>query len=195
MRPKNTRYVTSTAEYGKYKEKLKLEPCPHCRAVGCLIGHGYLRGKGEKGQEKVKRGWRKFCSNRNRRQGCGRTFAIIQAGFLYHRMVDATRLWRLLKVVADGQSVKAAWERISSPFCLETGYRLWHAFTRGQTVIRSILLRAGTLPQMDSHDPNLQVVEHLRSLFTRSACPVSDFQVRFQTAFLGVQASRINLSG
>lgn len=184
MRPKNTIYLTSAAEYGKYKERLKLVPCPHCRTVGCLIGHGYLWGKGERGPAKVRRGWRNFCSDRNRRDGCGRTFAVIEASFLYRRMVDALRLWRLLKGIADGLSVKAAWESISAPFCLETGYRLWHAFTRGQTVVRSILARAGPVPKMNSNDPNLQVIEHLRSLFLQSACPVSDFQVRWQRAFL-----------
>ena len=192
MRPKNTIYVTSAAEYGKHKEKLKLMPCPHCRTVGCLIGHGHLWGKDEKGQDKVKRGWRNFCSDRNRRHGCGRTVAVIEAGFLYHHMVDAMRLWRLLKGIADGLSVKAAWETISSPFCLETGYRLWHAFTRGQTVIRSVLFRAGAIPRMNSNDPNLQVIEHLRSVFSKGACPVSEFQVRWQTAFL---VPRMNNSG
>lgn len=195
MRPKNTVYISSDAEYGKYKEKLKLVPCPHCREVGCLIGHGHLWGKGEKGQDKVKRGWRNLCSNRNRRNGCGRTVAIIEASFLYHRMVDAKRLWRFLKAIADGLSIKAAWETISSPFCLETGYRLWHAFTRGQTIVRSVLLRAGTIPKMDSNDPNLQVIEHLRSVFSKSVCPVMCFQVRFQTAFLNIHPSRINRSG
>jgi len=195
MRPRNTIYVASPAEYGKYKEKLKLVPCPHCRAVGCLIGHGHLWGKGARGPDKVQRGWRKFCSNRNRRNGCGRTVAIIEARFLYHRVVDARRLWQLLKGIAEGLSLQAAWEKISSPFCLETGYRLWQAFTRGQTIIRSSLLRVGTVPKMDSQDPDLQVIEHLRSVFTPSVCPVSDFQVRFQTSFLPLPASRINNSG
>ena len=43
MPPTNTVYLTSAAEYRKYKENLKLVPCPHCRTVGCLIGHGYIR--------------------------------------------------------------------------------------------------------------------------------------------------------
>jgi hypothetical protein len=195
MRIKNTMYVISAAEHDKYNEKLKLVSCPHCRVVGCLIGHGHLWGKAEKGQDKIKRGWRKFCSNRNRRNGCGRTIAIIEAGFLYHRIVDAKRLWQMLKAIADGLSIKAAWEKVSSPFRLETGYRLWHAFKRGQTIIRSILLRAETIPKMDSSDPNLQVIEHLQSVFLKSACPVADFQARFQSAFLSIHASRTNRSG
>jgi len=34
-------------------ERLKLTPCPHCRAVGTLVRHGYLRGfDGDSGQRK-----------------------------------------------------------------------------------------------------------------------------------------------
>lgn len=195
MRSTSAVYVSSSAECDKYKEGLKHVPCPHCRVVGCLIGHGYLWGKGDKGYGQLKRGRRTFCSDRNLRKGCGRTFAVIEAGFLYHRMVEAKRLWGLLMGVAQSQSIKAAWEKVSAPFCLETGYHLWQAFRKTQTFIRTRLLRARTPPRMHSHDPTLQVIEHLRSVFSQSVCPVCAFQVRFQTAFLHAPAPRINRSG
>jgi len=31
-------------EWNAIIERLKLTPCPHCRAVGTLVRHGYLRG-------------------------------------------------------------------------------------------------------------------------------------------------------
>ena len=31
-------------EWNAIVERLKLTPCPHCRAVGTLVRHGYLRG-------------------------------------------------------------------------------------------------------------------------------------------------------
>lgn len=194
MRP-TTQYVTNAVEFDKHKERLKFVPCPHCRTVGDLIRHGYLWGKGERGTEKVQRGWRIFCSNRRRRGGCGRTHSILRACLLHHCMIDAHRLWELLRGVLGGASVKAAWEKVAAPFCLETGYQLWHTFVRGQTFIRSLLRRAEAPPKMTSQDPNRQVIEHLRSVFRQSPCPVADFQVRWQTAFLPPAALYSNRSG
>jgi hypothetical protein len=38
-------------------ERLKLTPCPHCRIVGTLIRHGYLRGyDGDTGERKSRPG-------------------------------------------------------------------------------------------------------------------------------------------
>ena len=195
MRSTKTIYVSSSGEYDKHKSGLKLAPCPHCRAVGYLNAHGYLNGRGEGVSDKVRRGWRLFCSNRNRRQGCGRTYCVLLAQFMPRRMVDSLRLWRLLQGIRQGLSIKAAWEKIPSPFCLETGYRLRATFARSQTFIRSLLLRAGALPKFTSAEPALQVIEHLRAVFPRSACPVADFQLRFQTAFLHAPAVRVNRSG
>jgi hypothetical protein len=194
MRSTNAVYVITQAEYDKHKEKLKLVPCPHCRVVGCLIRHGYLKGHGDKANDEVRRGWRVFCSDRNLRDGCGRTYSILSAGFLYRRMVDAKRLWSLLRGIIEGLSRKAAWEKVSSPFCPDTGYRLWNAFCTSQTFIRSALLRAGATPKMKSPNSDLQVIEHLQYVFANAACPVSDFQTRFQTPFLNAHAPRINKS-
>lgn len=193
MRP--TVYVTSAADFDKHKSALKQAPCPHCHAVGCLIRHGYLNGHGDKANDEVQRGWRVFCSDRNLRNGCGRTYSVLLAKFLRRRMVRAKWLWQLLQCLRQGMSLKVAWEKIASPFSLDTGYRLRHAFTRSQTFIRSLLLRDGAPPKPNAAGPEQQVIEHLRSVFHASACPVADFQVRFQTGFLCARISHVNRSG
>ena len=59
---------------------LKTTACPHCKRVGNLIRHGYLRGYDEKHpREKTVRAWRIFCSNRKQAAGCGRTFSVLCA--------------------------------------------------------------------------------------------------------------------
>lgn len=194
MRP-TTMYVSSAAEFDKHKSRLKLVPCPHCRAVGFLIRHGYLRGHGDEVNDEVQRGWRLFCSDRNLRKGCGRTYSVLLAKFLFRRMVTAPWLWKLLLFIREGMSLKAAWEKVASPFCLDTGYRLRHGFTRSQTFIRSLLLRGGAPPKPNAASPEQQVIEHLRSVFHASVCPVADFQVRFQAGFLRAAAPRVNSSG
>ena len=177
-------YVSSAADFDKHKRELKLRPCPHCRAVGGLIRHGYLRGHGEGTHNEVRRGWRVFCSDRYRRPGCGKTHALLLTEFMFHRMVKSAYLWQRLHNLREGLSLKSAWEKIVSPFSLDTGYRLRQAFLRSQSFIRSLLLRAGTLPKTKVTDPALQLIDHLKAIFPSSTCPVADFQFRFQTAFL-----------
>lgn len=194
MRP-TTMYVTSAAEFDKHKERLKLVPCPRCRAVGYLIRHGYLDGHGDQANDEVRRGWRVFCSDRNLRKGCGRTHSVLLAKFIFRHMVGASWLWQLLQHIRQGMSVKAGWEKIAAPFSLETAYRLRQAFARSQTYIRSMLLRAGAPPKLNVAEPEWQLIEHLQAVFAGSVCPVVDFQVRFQAAFFSARAPRVNRSG
>lgn len=184
MRPTSAVYVSTEADFDKCMEKLKQSPCPRCRVVGCLIRHGYLWGKAEKGNQSVKRGWRVYCSRRGRRRGCGKTRSIRLAGTLSRRMVDARRLWGLLLGVRDGLCRYAAWQKVASPFCVHTGYRLWEAWIRSQSFIRSTLCRVAAPPLVKSGDSFADLLGHLRAVFPGSDCPVADFQVRFQTAFL-----------
>lgn len=130
-------YVTSAVDFDKHKSELKLRPCPHCCVVGCLIQHGYLRGHGDGSHDEVQRGWRVFCSDRHRRSGCGKTHSILLTEFIFHRMVRSAHLWQLLHNLREGLRLKAAWEKIVSPFSLDTGYRLRAAFTRSQKMVRA----------------------------------------------------------
>ena len=195
MRSTSAVYVTSQAEYDKHKEMLKQTACPKCRAVGCLIRHGYLKGHGDKANDEVRRGWRVFCSDRNLRKGCGRTCSILLAKFIFRHMVSASWLWQLLQHIRQGMSIKAAWEKIAAPFSLDNAYRLRQAFTQSQTFIRSMLLRAGAPPKTNVAKPEWQLIEHLRAAFPTSACPVADFQARFQAGFLRAAAPRVDSSG
>ena len=183
MRPASTVYVTSAAEYDEHRHRLKHTACPHCRAVGCLIRHGYLRGYGDSIAGRIQRGWRVFCSNRGQKTGCGRTYAIVLAHHLYRRLVDALRLWKFLSGILGGASIKHAWEPVASPFCLETGYKLWAAFIRNQSAVR-IKLHAVVRPVATALAPLHQTIEHLQTAFPQVACPVAAFQAAFQDAFL-----------
>lgn len=177
------RYVGSAVEFDEYRLHLKSVPCPHCRAVGNLNRHGYLRGYAEEGDERIVRGWRIFCSNRHRRKGCGRTHSVLLGGFLSRRLVNASRLWEFLDGILLGLKVKAAWEKVSGGFTLECGYRLWKKFRTLQHRLRSLLCRMGNPKPSVLKDPFFQGIEHLKSLFPGSACPVTAFQLHFQRPF------------
>ena len=179
----STVYVSSNADYERHQQRLKHTACPHCRAVGTLIRHGYLRGYGDAPVGTMAHGWRVFCSNRGRQTDCGRTYAIVLACHLYRRLVDARRLWKFLEGVWGGASIKHAWEAVASPFCLETGYKLWAAFIRNQSVIR-VKLHAIAKPVATALDPLIQTIAHVKAGFPQADCPVAAFQTAFQAAFL-----------
>ena len=70
-------FYRSDEEWHAVAERLKLTPCPHCKVVGTLIRHGFLYGFDDSSpRQKTVRARRIFCSNRNARPGCGRTFSV-----------------------------------------------------------------------------------------------------------------------
>src|SRR5476649_1963438 len=70
-------FCRNAEEWSAIAERLKQTPCPHCKVVGALIRHGYLRGYDEcNSKQKTVRARRIFCSNRHARHGCGRTFSV-----------------------------------------------------------------------------------------------------------------------
>lgn len=182
--PKGKQYCSSEAQLHQYLLGLAMVPCPHCRRIGYLIGHGFLRGYAENGQEQVIRGRRFFCSNRYRRRGCGGTFSVLLADMLRGFMVRARTLWRFLQGVSDGLSRKAAWEQAQEAFSLQSGYRLWRKFNRAQTHIRAFLSRRCPAPASSSAEPMKQLLAHLKCAFPSETCPFAGFQSHFQHSLL-----------
>jgi len=63
-------FYRTAEEWNALAERLKQTPCPHCKVVGTLIRHGYLRGYDDSSpQRKIVRARRLFSSNRNARRG------------------------------------------------------------------------------------------------------------------------------
>jgi hypothetical protein len=132
----------------------------------------------------VQRGQRVWCSNRGQRGGCGRSFCIFLADVLPRHTVTGSELWRLLERLLGGDSIKAAAEALGLPFALETLYPLLHRLKGRLPQVRSLLYREQKAPASSQSDPLLETVEHLRSLFPKSACPATDFQLHFQRPLL-----------
>src|SRR4051794_3753993 len=57
-------FYRSEQEWTAMFERLKLTPCPHCKVVGMLIRHGFLRGYDQNSRKTI-RARRVFCSNRH----------------------------------------------------------------------------------------------------------------------------------
>src|SRR5271170_5085249 len=132
-------FCRSDEEWKTIAERLKQIPCPQCKAVGALIRHGYLRGYDDSNpQRETLRARRIFCSNRNRRRGCGRTFSVWRADKIRRLSLTTHALWRFLqRAVAD--SIAAAIRVVKCHLSDRTLQRIWKRFDQGQSRIRTAL--------------------------------------------------------
>ncbi len=173
-------------------ERLKLTPCPHCKAVGALIRHGFLDGFDESSpQRRVIRARRIFCSDRNRRPGCGRTFSVWIADKIRRLSLTSRGLWRFLQRAVAG-SIAAAIRAADCPLSDRTLQRLWKRFDRGQSTIRTALFGRcpppeppAPLPAAPSRRPAAaQVLAHLQAAFPGDDCPIAAFQHSMRSFFV-----------
>jgi hypothetical protein len=177
-------FYRSTEEWIAIAERLKQTPCPHCKRVGTLIRHGFLRGFDESSKQKTVRARRILCSNRNARHGCGRTFSIWRADKIRRLGLTTGGLWRFLqRAVADG--LRAALRGSDGPLSDRTLLRLWKRFNHGQSKIRTALFGRCPPPQLPADDrPAAQVLAHLQAAFPDTPCPIATFQQMLRTFFI-----------
>lgn len=179
------RICGSQEEFEAILVKLKTTACPHCKGVGNLVRHGYLRGYDEKNpREKAVRAWRIFCSNRRRATGCGRTFSVWMADKVKRLLLTADALWAFLKqAVATGNRLQA-FRNLSSGLSDSAPYRIWKRFGEAQSAIRTALGRMCKPPEVASEEPAHHTLAHLEAAFPDQPCPIAAFQVRLQTFFI-----------
>ena len=178
-------FYCNAEEWTAIAQRLKQTPCPHCQVVGALIQHGFLYGFDESSpQRKTLRARRVFCSNRNARPGCGRTFSVWLADKIRRLGLTTAGLWRFLQIaVADG--ILAAIRAFDGHLSDRTLLRIWKRFHHAQSNIRTALLERCPPPQLPAeHRPEAQVLAHLLAAFPDPHCPVTAFQHTLQTFFV-----------
>lgn len=179
------KFYKTEAEFARFYAGLKLMHCPHCRHCGCLILHGYLKGFADaEGSCQIKRGRRVFCSNRNKKDGCGRTFSLLMTTFIRRFRLPATALWRFLDNIRVGKNKIRAFADAGSALGQTSCYRLYQLFKQSQVRIRTRLSQIKPPPLADTHYPVIQTIEHLAAVFDGHDCPVAQFQYCFQSSFL-----------
>jgi hypothetical protein len=168
-------------------EKLKATACPHCKVIGLLVLHGFLRGYDESSpREKTVRARRIFCSNRNNRQGCGRTFSVWIADKIRRLSLSAGGLWMFLQSVV-GSGMASAIRRVNSHLSDRQMQRIWKRFDLGQSQIRTALWQHSEPPERPAKPPQTpaaEVLAHLQAAFPCSGCPIADFQHDLRTFFV-----------
>lgn len=160
--------------------------CPHCQKTRTLILHGYLWGYDLKGaNKKTVRGRRVFCSNRNRKTGCGRTFSLLKAGRIKRLIIQTRDLWLFLKNMVDGINVFQAFRSLAIGLSTTSFYRLYRRVYLNQPKIRTLLLKRHPAPQNIPHEnPLIKTIAHIKLVFRTHADAIAAFQSTFQTSFL-----------
>jgi hypothetical protein len=166
--------------------RLKQYPCPHCKETGTLILHGYLRGYDlKKINKRIIRGHRIFCSNRDRRKGCGKSFSIVLAAMLKRFIIQTSQLWSFLKNIAAGLNTFQAFKAIKVLLSFTSFYRLRKRVHLNQPNIRPFLARRSHPPRDVHHiRPLVATIHHIQSAFKGNPDPLAAFQHVFQQPFL-----------
>ena len=177
------KYYKSENEFKKIHHKLKLYKCPYCNLIGFLILHGYQKGYDKTGRAPDSmRGHRIFCSNRKKRNGCGRTICILLSSILKHFTIDAGTLWDFINFILKGHNKAEGFRNILYMFSISTAYRLWSIFCFNQSFIRTLLHKISKPPDGKNFNPLLQTIEHLKIIGGELMSPISSFQHRFQSS-------------
>lgn len=178
---------SSRPEVEALHARLKTTPCPHCKKVGSLIRHGFLRGYDQEHQlHKTMRATRIFCSNRNRSTGCGRTFSVWMADKIRRLFLGADSLWAFLTQAAAGNNKLAAFRKLDSGLSDSAPYRIWKRFVQAQATIRTALTGLCPAPRTESETPAQLTLAHLQEAFqeARGLSPIAAFQARLQSFFV-----------
>ena len=178
-------FYRSDQEWNAIAERLKQTACPHCKMVGTLIRHGFLYGFDDSSpQRKTLRARRVFCSNRNARPGCGRTFSVWLANKIRRLSLTTGALWRFLQRAA-GDGIRAAIRAASGHLSDRTWCRIWKRFRLGQSTIRTALSGRCTPPTLPAeHRPATHTLAHLHAAFPNADCPIATFQHSLHTFFV-----------
>lgn len=182
----SSRYIT-TEELNAVIQTVKLTKCIHCGFIGMLILHGYQYGFDEYRGKCVIKARRVFCSNRNRRRGCGRTFSYRLIDFMQRTLISASIAWDFLLFILAGLSIEKAYGEID-PACelsLSSFYRFWERFKQALPRVRTCL--ADYCPLAPIHEPSaiLETIRHMALHLSDTAMnPIARYQKLFQHAFV-----------
>lgn len=176
-------FYRTAAEWTAIAQRLKLTPCPHCQVVGALNRHGSRYGYDGSNPRPTLRARRVFCSDRNARPGCGKTFSIWMADKIKRLSLNTAALGAFLQcAIADG--IRTAIGASDGQRSERTWWRVWRRFRLGQSTIRTALAGRCPPPELPAErKPAAQVLAHLRAAFP-DADPIAAFQQTLRTFFV-----------
>lgn len=131
-------YYPSLPAIEQRTQQLDLTRCTHCSQTRQLISHGFIRKK-RVGCEPEAVGKRVFCSNRNRRTGCGRTMQLyLDATIRYLHYAGSIVVGFIVRLMA-GASVASAYQRATGSTTPRHAYRWLTALCAQLSTYRSVV--------------------------------------------------------
>lgn len=181
-----SRICSSKSDVDALYSRLKITACPHCKKVGNLIKHGFLRGYDQHHQlDKTVRATRVFCSNRNHASGCGRTFSVWLAERVKRLYLCADSLWKFLSGAASSGNKLQAFRSLNSGLSDSAPYHIWRRFLSAQAAIRTALCRVCEPPQIAAACPAKLTLAHLQKAFQEHPLsPIAAFAATLQSFFI-----------
>ena len=78
-----------------------------------------------------------------------------------------------------------AFSILKLPFSISTIYRLYQKINLRQNTLRTLLIKMSPPPiNIQSQNPLIKTIVHLKTVFTQSTNPLDDFQSYFQTSLI-----------
>ena len=174
------------SEFDSFHQTIKLTQCPYCKKIGFLILFGYLRGNDEK-HIRTKKAHRVFCSNRNNRTGCGKTFSVYYSNYIKNLFIGADIGWRFLEDILNGKAIYTAYLNLFQFISLtsSTLFRFWKKFKLALFEIRTHLYLKLKLSSTCVNDSIKETIEHLSKLSNNPLdCPIAIYQETFQKSLI-----------
>jgi hypothetical protein len=164
-------YFKNKDEFVQYKNTIKLISCPNpkCQNIGNLVFYGPLKNKGH----------RCFCSNRFKKNGCGKTFSFLWGKTIKNHTVKTKELWQFLIKLLCKQNITKALRSSEIIFSRRAVNHWITKLNTCQSTIRNYLVKISSPPTIHTSKPLLQTIEHLKTCF-KNNCPIQSYQTYFQ---------------
>jgi hypothetical protein len=137
-------YYPSLSAIQQQTLQLDHAQCTHCRQTQQLVSHGFVRKK-RVGAAPQAVGKRVFCSNRNRRTGCGRTMQLYVDSIVRHLHHAGCCVVAFVLSLMAGMTIQRAYRQATGAATPRHAYRWLNRLGAQLSVYRSL-----------SHRPPLQ---------------------------------------
>ncbi len=128
-------YYSSFRSIELETRQLDQHVCLHCKQSCQLLSHGYIRKKTSAHQPVGKR---VFCSNRNKRTGCGRTMSWYLASVVRNRHYPGSIIIAFILAFIRGMTIQQAYRMATRAASPRHAYRWLHQVDAHLSTYRSL---------------------------------------------------------
>ncbi len=182
------RYYPSLQAIEQQSRQLDDASCIHCQRTQQLVSHGFIYKK-QTGSAPAAVGKRVWCSNRNRRTGCGRTMRLYLDSTVRHLHYTGQQVVAFLLALMAGMTVQCAYCQATGATEARHAWRWLHRLATQLSSYRSLLhqpLLQGDSPILANRPVRLRLLAStFLWLLQRFGMPLcTNYQQQLQRSFL-----------